>query len=115
MKIKKHADIAEVMSDDLLIETTSDALDVLGQVYYDGFDKMILHQTNLAPAFFDLQNGIAGDILQKFSNYRMRLAIAGDFVAVEKRSLREFIYECNQGQQVNFVATVEEAVERLSR
>lgn len=85
MKLKKHGDIVEVLSDELMIRDTSDALDILASVYYNGFDKMILHQKNLAPAFFDLQNGIAGDILQKFSNYRMRLAIVGYFSHVKKK------------------------------
>lgn len=114
MEIKKHRDIAEVLSDKLMIQTTSDALDVMGDVYYNGFDKMVLHQKNLAPAFFDLKTGIAGDILQKFSNYRVRLAIVGDFSRVEKESLRDFIYESNQGRLVNFVATLEDALKRLT-
>ncbi|MCK7528774.1 MAG: DUF4180 domain-containing protein [Ignavibacteriales bacterium] len=29
--------------------------------------------------FFDLKTGIAGEILQKFSTYNVRLAILGDF------------------------------------
>ena len=113
MKLKKHGDIVEVLSDELMIRDTSDALDVLGSVYYNGYDKMIVHQKNLAPEFFDLKTGIAGDILQKFSNYRVRLVIVGDFGSIEKKSLRDFIYESNQGRQINFVATLDEALERL--
>jgi len=113
MEMKKHGEIVEVLSDELMIRNTSDALDVMGSVYYDGYDKMIVHQKNLAPEFFDLKTGIAGDILQKFSTYRVRLVIVGDFDNAEKKSLRDFIYESNQGRQINFVSTLDEALNRL--
>lgn len=113
MEFIQHGDIAEIHSDHLKIRSTSDALDVMGSAYYNGYDKMIIHQKNLEPEFFDLKTGIAGDILQKFSNYRVRLVIVGDFDRVEKKSLRDFIYECNQGRQINFVGTLEEALQRL--
>lgn len=113
MESIKHQDILEITSDGLLIANASDALDLLGSTYFQGYDKMILHQKNITPDFFDLQNGMAGEILQKFSNYRMRLAIVGDFSDIPKRSLRDFIFESNKGGRINFVATVKEALERL--
>jgi len=64
--------------------------------------------------FFDLKTGLAGEILQKFSNYRVKLAIVGDFEEVKSKSLRDFIRESNRGRTVNFVNSVEEAVERLT-
>ncbi|MDD4645730.1 MAG: DUF4180 domain-containing protein [Bacteroidales bacterium] len=48
------------------------------KLYYHGFDRMIIHEKNITPEFFDLKNRMAGEILQKFSNYRIRLAIVGD-------------------------------------
>ncbi|GAB3703989.1 DUF4180 domain-containing protein [Spirosoma flavus] len=101
--------IAEVKSDDVLIQSTDDALDILANCAYQGADKIILHQRNLAPDFFDLKTRLAGDILQKFSTYRVRLAIVGDFSSYTSKSLRDFIFESNKGTQVNFVPTVEEA------
>ena len=56
---------------------------------------------------------MAGEILQKFSNYRMRLVIVGDFSALESKSLRDFIYESNKGKLVGFVSTAEEALHKL--
>jgi uncharacterized protein YdaL len=65
--------------------------------------------------FFDLKNGLAGKILQKFSTYRIRLAIIGDFSVYTSKSLSDFIYESNKGRQIAFVVSVEEALNRLSR
>lgn len=69
--------IAEVISD-VVIKTTEDGLDLVGNLYYQDFDCIILHKKNSTPDFFDLKSRIAGEILQKFSNYRVRLAIVGD-------------------------------------
>lgn len=118
MKIKVHTvnttDIAEVTADHVLIKNTEDGLDLMGNVYYQGFDKVILHERNITSDFFDLKTGIAGEILQKFSNYRIRLAIVGDFSAYESKSLKDFILESNQFKQINFVASVDDAVHQLS-
>ncbi len=106
--------IAEVVSDDIIVHNTDDALDLLGNIYYQGFDCLILHRKNITTDFFDLKNKMAGDILQKFSNYRVRLAIVGDFSAFSSKSLKDFIYESNKGKHVNFVASVREVLEAFS-
>ncbi|WP_338814656.1 DUF4180 domain-containing protein [Bernardetia sp. Wsw4-3y2] len=121
MEIKTHkintTQIAELISDAILINNDEDSLNLLGNLYYQGFDKMILHQKNITPHFFDLKNGMAGEILQKFSNYRMSLLIIGDFseLTQQSKSLKDFIYESNKGKQVNFISSIEEAVEKLAK
>ena len=112
---KNESQIAEVTSDNLIIETAEDVLDLMGNLYYQGFDSIILHEKNLTPAFFDLKTGIAGEILQKFSNYRMRLAIIGNFEKYPAKSIQDFIFESNKVGRINFLGSVEEALERLSK
>lgn len=117
MKIEIHQNndqqIAEVVSETTVIATTEDGLDLLGNLYFQGFDKVILHEKNITPDFFDLKTGIAGEILQKFSNYRVRLAIVGDFSAYPGQSIRDFIFESNRRGDISFVGTRAEAVEGL--
>lgn len=48
--------IAEVISTDNIINNTSDVLDLLGNLYYQDFDKIIIHKKNITPDFFDLKN-----------------------------------------------------------
>lgn len=119
MQIEIHSvdntKIAEIVSDDLVIKTAEDGLDLMGNLYYQGFDKIILHGKNITPEFFDLKTGLAGEVLQKFSTYRIRLAIVGDFLAYPSKSLRDFIYESNKGRQVNFVSSLAEALQVLTR
>lgn len=118
MKIEIHVTgdikIAEVISDDYIIAKAEDGLDLLGNLYYQDFDRIIIHEENIIPDFFDLKSGIAGEILQKFSTYRVRLAIVGHFSKYIGKSLQDFIYESNQARQVNFVASLPEALKRLS-
>jgi hypothetical protein len=104
--------IAELKSDELLIRNAQDGIDLLGTAYYDGYDAIILYVENIVPEFFDLSSGLAGEILQKFSTYRMRLAIIGNFDSFHSQSLKDFMRESNAGQQVCFVTTVQMAIEK---
>ncbi|KUG13684.1 alpha/beta hydrolase [Elizabethkingia sp. HvH-WGS333] len=111
--IKEHTvngiKVAELNSDKVLIQQIQDGLDLLADLYYLGFDKIIIGEQNIVPDFFDLKNKMAGEILQKFSNYKMKLTIVGSF-NYESKSLKDFIYECNKGKLVNFVSTLSEAL-----
>lgn len=57
---------------------------------------------------------VASDILQKFVNYSIKLAIFGDFSKYTSKPLKDFIYECNQGKDVFFAKDETEAVEMLN-
>lgn len=118
MNIKTHeivnAKIAEIIADNIVLKTTEDGLDLLGNLYYQGFDKIIIYEKNIIPDFFDLKNRIAGDILQKFAQYGMPLAIVGNFSKFESKSLNDFIYESNKGKQVNFVSSIAQAIKAFS-
>jgi len=105
--------IAEVISEELLIRTVRDGTDLMGDLYFQGYDRIILHEINITPEFFDLKNGMAGEILQKFSNYRMSLSIVGDFSKYTRKSVRDFIFESNRVGRITFVGSVDEAKDRM--
>ncbi|MBF6628429.1 MAG: DUF4180 domain-containing protein [Proteiniphilum sp.] len=106
----RNAKIAEIIADELVIRTPDDALNLLGNLYYQGYDKIILHGKNIIPDFFDLKTGLAGEILQKFSQYRMPLVIVDDFSMYKSRSLKDFIYESNKGKHINFLGSTDDAL-----
>lgn len=114
MKIETHninnRKVAEIITDDIILKTTEDGLDLLGNLYYQGYDKIIIYEKNITPDFFDLKTKIAGDILQKFTQYQMPLAIVGDFSKFESKILNDFIFESNKGKQINFVNSQSEAL-----
>jgi len=105
--------VAEIVSDKILINNTQEALDIMVNAAYQGATKMIIHEKNINPHFFDLKTGIAGDILQKFSTYSMQLAIVGDFSKFSSKSLKDFIFESNKTGRINFVNSIEEAISSL--
>lgn len=118
MDIQEHhindIKIAEIISDDIIIQNLEEALDVMGNMYYQGFEGMIIREQHITPDFFDLKNKMAGDILQKFATYRMRLAIVGDYSKFTSKSLGDFIYESNKGRHIYFVASTDDAINKLA-
>ena len=56
--------------------------------------------------FFRLRSGLAGEILQKAVNYRLKFAVVGDISAhiAASDALRDFVVECTRGRDVFFVA-----------
>lgn len=104
---------AEITSDNILIKTLQDALDLMVEPGLMNVKNLILHKENIDPTFFDLKTGLAGEILQKFVNYQIRLAIVGDFTNISSESLKAFILECNRGNQIFFVEDVDAAKQKL--
>ena len=98
---------------DTMIHTVQDATDLMGNADYQGARNIILEEKNLNPQFFDLRTGIAGEILQKHSNYHMRIAIIGEFEKYNSNALNAFIVECNRGNNIFFVSDFESAIKKL--
>lgn len=117
IKIETHKvgnkKVAEILSDQTIIYTVDDGLELMGNLYYQNFDQVILHEKNISADFFDLKTGIAGGILQKFAQYRFPLTIVGDFTKYESKSLKDFIFESNKGTQINFLFSTDEALIKL--
>jgi RecA/RadA recombinase len=101
------------LSHTTLIKTSEQMLDVIGNASYQGAQAVIIHQQQLPEGFFDLKTGLAGDMLQKYSNYRMQLAVVGNFENYNSQSLTQFIQESNRKGQVIFVGSEKEALEKL--
>ena len=64
---------AEIIGDELLIVNPEDTLQLIVDIYYQGFDRIVIHEKNITSDFFDLKTKLAGEILQKFINYKMSL------------------------------------------
>lgn len=107
--------IAELISEEIEIKDTQDALDIMMNCIYQGASSIIIQEKQLLPEFFDLKTGLAGDILQKFSTYQARLAIVGNFDNITSKSLRDFIFESNKVGRINFVGSVNQAKDILAK
>lgn len=113
---KDNSKVAIIESADIIIREVQDALDLLASVHYNhDSNKILINKSNLTEEFFELRTKLAGEILQKFVNYQVKLAIVGDFDGYTSKSLKDFIYECNKGKQIFFLKNRQEALEALHR
>ena len=93
-----------------------DAAGLIGTVWQNGGAAWIAIPTQcLTEDFFRLSTRLAGGIIQKFLNYRLRLAIVGDisWYVDASSALRDFVAESNRGDHVWFVANLDELDRRL--
>ena len=99
--------IYTLSSDGPPLATEQDALDAIGQSYGTGAELMVIPVSRLPPDFFRLSTGLAGAILQKFTNYQFKVAIIGDISAHLEKSapLRDFVRESNRRGDVRFLAS----------
>ena len=114
INIKENINVVKIEDERILIFDEQSALDVFMSLAYEtGENRFIISKDNIIEDFFDLRTKIAGGIVQKIINYRMKLAIIGDFSKYKSKSLRDFIYECNSGRDIFFVENESEALKLL--
>lgn len=113
---RNNVKIAEIESNELLIVDTQSALDLVMTVKYEtGAERILLNKDNVDEKFFILSSGMAGEILQKFMNYHVKVAIYGEYGHYTSKPLKDFIYESNKGKDFFFVSSREEALEKLEK
>lgn len=93
-----------------------DANDFLAEAWAQEADMLAIPSERLGEDFFDLRSGLAGEVGQKFANYRMPLAIIGDLAPWTARScaFRDYVREANVGRSLWFVADCAELVAKVS-
>ncbi|GAB3505629.1 DUF4180 domain-containing protein [Amycolatopsis cihanbeyliensis] len=99
------------------LDSAQSALDLIGHVWGHEAEMLAVPVARCGDEFFDLETRIAGEVLQKFTNYHVPLAIIGDLSGhlAESSALRAFVHESNQGRQVWFLADLDELADRLAR
>lgn len=98
-----------------VVGTVQDALDLIGAALLDA-EVVAVPVSRLDEKFFSLSSGVAGEVMQKFVNYRLRLAIVGDISRHLKASsaLRALVHESNAASHIWFLPDVEALDERLA-
>lgn len=76
-----------------------DALDLVGACGEYETDRLLLHAENLTPEFLQLRTGVAGGILLKFSNYRLKVALILRPEQVGQGKFQEWVLETNRGRE----------------
>ncbi|MEV3854671.1 DUF4180 domain-containing protein [Streptomyces sp. NPDC050095] len=98
-----------------LLDSERAALDLIGDAGYRGATWVAVPAERCGDDFFRLRTRIAGDVVQKFVNYRTGLAILGDIESrtATSTSLRDFVRESNRGRQLWFLPDADALEARL--
>lgn len=94
--------------------TEQDALDLIGAAFA-GAEVVAVPTSRLDPSFFSLGTRFAGEIMQKFVNYRIRLVVVGDISRhlAASSALRALVDESNRSGHVWFVDDLDALDARL--
>lgn len=119
MKIEKitykNTEIAHIKYEEPIITDAQSAIDLMMTANYEaGTNNIAISKDLIVNEFFILSSGLAGEILQKFINYKFRIAIYGDYSKYTSKPLKDFIYESNSGRDVFFTENLQTALGKLS-
>jgi hypothetical protein len=89
---------------------STDALAAVRHCIENGTYALLFDRGALAPPFFDLSSGIAGEVAQKLVNYGIRMASVVPDLSAYSPHFRDFARESNRGRRLRFFATRDEAV-----
>jgi len=109
------ARIAEVTGEPGSVKGAGDVHDLIGEIAFNRrMDRMLAGRELLDESFFDLKTGFAGELAQKITTYRLKLAVYGDFSWIESLAVKAFIFESNLGKSVRFFPRRDAALKWLA-
>ncbi|MFI6230355.1 DUF4180 domain-containing protein [Micromonospora echinospora] len=96
------------------VATVQDALDLVGAAFL-GAQAVAVPASRLDDEFFSLGSRFAGEVMQKFVNYRLRLVVLGDISRhlAASSALRALVHESNRADHVWFLPDLEALDARL--
>ena len=86
----------------LRLFTDQDALSVI----FSGLDGCIFTPEDLHPDFFELANQLAGNVFQKFVNYRYSVAIVIEDITAYGTRVEELIQDHTSHPYIRFFTTI---------
>ena len=89
------------------IHSMQDISDIIGATF--GADGLLLSEQDLSPEFFDLRTGLAGEAFQKFTNYRVKVALVIPNPATYGKRFGELAYEHISHNLIRFFQSEVEA------
>ena len=99
---------------DYMISDEQEALDLAAFCWEQETQFLLISHSNLTDDFYNLRTGLAGSVLQKFANYRIRAAAVIDPLKVSGR-FGELVNELNRGRDFRVFAEKDEAEKWLLR
>ena len=91
----------------MILEHLDDIGEVLGRCLDE--NGIVLSESEISPAFFDLRTRIAGELFQKITNYHTRLAIVLQDPGKYGNRFSELAYEHRNHPYIRFFAEKKQA------
>ena len=93
-----------------------EATDLVGDALSHGAAWVAVPVERIGGDFFVLRTRVAGDVVQKFVNYRLGMAVIGDITGHVEGStaLRDFVRESNRGRHLWFLPDLDALRTRLA-
>jgi hypothetical protein len=107
-----HNNILIASDAGLAVRSYDDIAEFMGACI--GTDGLLLTEGDLSATFFDLKSRLAGELLQKFVNYGVRVAIVVPDPAAHGERFRELAYEHRTHPLIRFVRSHEAAMSWLA-
>ena len=102
--------ILDVTASDFRLGRPGDTLELVSS----GALAVIIRDTQIDDAFFDLSSGLAGEVVQKCVNYDLRVAVVMEQPRSLSASFEQFATESTRQGRFIFVSSVDEAYRRLA-
>ena len=115
LRVEGKTPYCETLGEAGSIATMDDLMDLLGHCGSHKTRRLLIHPENLPADFFDLKTRLAGEMLQKFSTYRMKVAIRLDERAFKNPRFREMAGEANRFGDIGYFRNQQEAEEWIQR
>ncbi|MEV0387342.1 DUF4180 domain-containing protein [Nonomuraea sp. NPDC050643] len=98
------------------LRATRDVLDLIAEAWGSGATWVAVPAGRLPADFFSLRTGVAGEVAQKFAQYRLGLAIVGDVSrhTAASNALAAWVTEANRSDHLWFVKDLAELTARRS-
>lgn len=97
------------------VRTERDALDLIGDAWHHQATLVAIPAERLHEDFWRLSTRVAGDLIQKFVNYRIQVAIIGDIThhIAAGKALADWVRESNRGTHLWFLPDLDTLRHRL--
>lgn len=99
----------ECNSAETLLRSEQDVLDLIVACSENNTHLLMLHSEVLSDDFFKLRTGMAGQVLQKFINYQVKVAVVLTREQKIKGKFKELIAESNRGNDFRVFINIPEA------
>lgn len=105
---------AECVAKQKIITIEQDAVNLIGLCGYHHTNNLLLYADNVDDRFFELKSTLAGNVLQKFMNYYMRVAMIMKDDLSDNKRFKEMALETNKGNYFRIFKDKQKAVDWLT-